>query len=720
MSTGPRSFATAAILAAGMAWLAPDTQTELSAADNTGVITGVVRSDDGPEAGVWVIAETDDLRTTFRKIVVTDDEGRYLLPELPPAAYDVWVRGYGLVDSDPVRATPDHELHLRATVARTPQDAAQVYPSNYWLSLIELPSANEFPGTGPTGNGISPEMKTQGEWINNLKGCQRCHQVGSKRTREVPDREDFDSTIAAWDHRVQRGQRGALMNSFMTRWGRERGLKMMADWTDRIAAGAVPEAPPRPTGVERNVVITMWNWGNNVAFVHDEIATDKRNPRVNANGPIYGVDIGNDYLLVTDPHEHHSTMIKIPLRADRSTVPSMFTTEGFEPWRDFGARAVWNDPANPHNPMLDSAGRVWLTTRIRHPDNPDWCREGSDNAYAKYFPLERSSRQAGYYDPETKAFVLIDTCFGTHHLQFAEDGNDTLYFSGGGQVIGWIDTKTYDETGDERSSQGWCPQVLDTNGDGRITKPWNEPPSRGGSNEAAFDPALDTRIVVGAYGIIASPLDDAIWVVSDDYPGQLLRLNPGDNPPRTCSSELYTVPVERGYRTRGLDVDRNGVLWTALAGSSHFASFDRTRCVVFNGPAVRNGRQCDEGWTLHKTPGPLFAGTDIGTDFHYYNWVDQFNTLGLGKNVPITNGSSSDSLLALDPETGEWVILRVPYPQGFHSRGLDGRIDDPTSGWKGRGVYATYGADAAWHVEGGPVEPGNLVKFQIRPDPLAR
>ena len=93
MATGPRSFAIAAILAAGVAWLAPDSQTELSAADNTGVITGVVRSDDGPEAGVWVIAETDELQTTFRKIVVTDDEGRYLLPELPPAAYDVWVRG---------------------------------------------------------------------------------------------------------------------------------------------------------------------------------------------------------------------------------------------------------------------------------------------------------------------------------------------------------------------------------------------------------------------------------------------------------------------------------------------------------------------------------------------------------------------------------------------------------------------------------------------------
>ena len=493
---GPRLFVVAVMLAVGVAWLS-DSQTRLSAADDTGVIKGIVRSDNGPEAGVWAIAETDDLQTKFRKIVVTDDEGRYLLPELPSATYNVWVRGYGLVDSDPVRVTPDQELHLTGNVARTPQDAAQVYPSNYWLSLIDLPSASEFPGTGPTGNGINPNMATQDEWINNLKGCQRCHQVGSKRTREVPNPEDFDSTIAAWDHRVQRGQRGALMNSFMTRWGRARSLEMMADWTDRIAAGAVPEAPPRPTGVERNVVITMWNWRNNVAFVHDQIATDKRNPRVNANGPIYGVDIGNDYLLVTDPNERYSTMVKVPLRADRSTVPSMFTTEGFEPWRDFGARAVWNDPANPHNPMLDGTGRLWLTTRIRPPDNPDWCREGSDSTYAEYFPVERSFRQAGYYDPETEAFVLIDTCFGTHHLQFAEDANDTLYFSGGGQVIGWIDTKIYDETGDERFSQGWYPQVLDTTGDGRITKPWNEPPRLGSASAAVFDPSLDTRVVVG-------------------------------------------------------------------------------------------------------------------------------------------------------------------------------------------------------------------------------
>ena len=169
------------------------------AADNDGVIRGAVTSTNGPEAGVWVIAETDDLETVFRKIVVTGDDGRYVLPELPDATYDVWVRGYGLVDSEPVAGRPDQELDLTAVVAATPQEAAQVYPSTYWLSLIELPAAHEFPGTGPEGNGINPLMGSQSEWINNLKGCQRCHQVGNQRTREVPDLDDFDSARSAWD-----------------------------------------------------------------------------------------------------------------------------------------------------------------------------------------------------------------------------------------------------------------------------------------------------------------------------------------------------------------------------------------------------------------------------------------------------------------------------------------------------------------------------------------
>jgi hypothetical protein len=111
--------------------------------------------------------------------------------------------------------------------------------------------------------------------------------------------------------------------------------------------------------------------------------------------------------------------------------------------------------------------------------------------------------------------------------------------------------------------------------------------------------------------------------------------------------------------------------------------------------------------------------TSGSADFHYYNWVDQFNTLGLGADVPIANGTTSDALLALDPDAGEWVVLRVPYPLGFYSRGLDGRIDDAAAGWKGRAVWADFGTNTPWHLEGGPGTKSKMVKFQLRPDPLA-
>jgi hypothetical protein len=701
------------------------------AADNTGVMTGTVTSTKGPEAGVWVIAETDELQTKFRKIVVTNDQGKFLLPELPKAAnYKVWVRGYGLADSKPVVAKPDQDLKLTAPLPKSPQEAAQVYPASYWASLMEPPKPGEFPGTGPSGNGINPSLKTQSDWISIMKSCERCHQLGTKITREIPDRKNFESSVAAWDDRVKRGQRGSEMNAFMTRFGRPRALKMLADWSDRIAAGAVPEPPPRPRGIERDVVITMWNWGDEYGLNHDEISTDRRNPRFNANGLVYGVDWTNDWLLITDPVNNTSTRLKVPTRADGSTMRGLPPT-GFQPFRYFGKRAVWNNPAGPHNPMFDTTGRVWITTSIRAAANPDYCKEGSSNPFALYYPLARSGKQAGYYDPKTEKFTLIDTCFGTHHLQFAEDADNTLYFSDpGGTAVGWLNTKMYDQTGDEQRSQGWCPTVIDTNGDGRITKPWNEPVSgraTGDEDTAAsrlgkFDPTRDTRINVGAYGVIVNPVDNTLWGATDEVevPGQIFRIERGSNPPLTCKTERYMLPKERGYRPRGIDVDRNGVIWTALAGSAQLASFDRRKCKTFGGPNILEGRQCDEGWTFYKEPGPTYEKTDTGSEFNYYNWVDQFNTLGLGANVPIANGSGSDSLLVFRPDTGQWVTLRVPYPMGFHSRGVDGRIDDPGAGWKGRGIYSTYGADAAWHVEGGPVEKGNLVKFQIRPDPLAR
>ena len=717
-ATSRIGLAGAVLLAGGMLWL---TGANASAAGDD--IGGVVRSAAGGEAGVWVIAETDDLETTFRKIVVTGDDGRFLVPDLPDADYAVWVRGYGLVDSDKHPARPGDDVTLAVTAAATPQEAARIYPASYWYSLLEVPAASEFPGTGADGNGISQRMRHQAEWIDRLKdGCQLCHQMGNMATREMPmlNLDDFDSTLDAWEHRVQVGRSGPSMSSGLNRMGRERALGLFADWTDRIAAGEVPPAPPRPQGQERNLVLTQWGWGDTMAMVHDEIATDKRNPTLYPNGPLYGV--GGAGLVITDPVTHRSvrmdmtTRVPMPERGD-----SYAGTTALIPSPYWGTERPTTRGYSAHNPMLDAKGRLWITQSIRPPENPDWCRDGSDHPSAKNFPISRSQRQLSYYDTESGEFVHVDTCYMTHHLQFAEDENDTLWLSGSTDVVGWLNTKLHDETGDEQAAQGWCPTVVDTSGDGVIGE-YTEP---GEPLEAGKDMRLDGF----AYGIIPNPVDGSIWIARRlPVPGSIVRLDLGDSPPETCSAEVYEPPFENpdvdpsqwGHGGRGIDVDRNGVLWTALGGSGHLASFDRGKCAVRSGPTA-TGQHCPEGWTLYPTPGPQMKGvTAAGSaDFHYYNWVDQFDTLGLGANVPIANGTSSDALLALLPDSGEWVTLRVPYPLGFYTRGLDGRIDDREAGWKGRGVWASYDSVTNWHNEGGKGMTSEIVRFQIRPHPLA-
>src|ERR1700693_992667 len=200
-------------------------------------IAGVVTSSKGPEAGVWVIAETKDLGTGYRKIVVTADQGRNLVPDLPKANYTVWVRGSGRVDSAKVQPAPGKPLDLKAVIAPSAKEAAQYYPAAYWYSLLHIPPKNDFPGTGPNGNGISERIRDQGEWIELTKtdGCEGCHQLGDKSTREIPSNLGaFDSSVAAWDRRIQSGQVGSTMSSRATQMGRKRALEMYADWTDRI------------------------------------------------------------------------------------------------------------------------------------------------------------------------------------------------------------------------------------------------------------------------------------------------------------------------------------------------------------------------------------------------------------------------------------------------------------------------------------------------------
>jgi hypothetical protein len=722
----------AATIAAGgaivMAAASPQTPAAPAAAQvavDSDDIGGVVTGPKGPEAGVWVIAETSDFATKMRKIVVTDDRGRYLVPDLPKASYRVWVRGYGLVDSRPVSTKPGSRLALTAVPAPNARAAAQYYPANYWYSLLRVPEKTAFPltvpvpvpaGRGTPGATTTRTFQSQDEWINAVKGCIVCHQMGDKGTRELPPGLGVsDSTFAGWDRRLRIGGNTGGFNG-VNQMGYDHMVGIYADWTDRIRAGELPEMPPRPEGRERNLVLTVWDVATPTSFVHDIISTDKRTPTLNANGLIFGVDYHNGLLVIVDPVKNTNQVVPFPTLDDKRTmgnpgfgaaanrveaVPSAYWTAA-----EFNPR---DDASNPNSLTEDELGRAWVASGVSAWENPATCTDGTLNKFAKQFPIATNDRHVSMYDPRTKTFKLIPTCFRSHHLNFAYDSDRTLYVEGG-QAIGWINTKMYDATGDAVASQGWCVPYFDSNGDGKI------------------DPKVDQRIQGGTYSVQPSPKDGSVWAASPGFPGKLLRMVRGANPPETCIFEAYNVPYKnsarpdlKGYLPRGIDIDSNGVVWTALAGSSQLASFDRSKCKILTGPTA-TGDHCPEGWTFYPFPGPNFKGVTEQTtaEWAYYNWVDKHNTFGMGENIPIVNGTNSDSLLALDPATGKWTTLRVPYPLSFYQRGLDGRIDDPNAGWKGRGLWAVNGTRTPWHMETGKGQPSTMVRFQIRPDPLAR
>ena len=687
---------------AGLAWLAADVAQAQPAGHAPDVradeIGGTVTSTAGPEAGVWVIAETGDFATRYAKIVVTDDSGRYLVPGLPKASYRVWVRGYGLADSEKVVAVPGRAVNLTAVVATDAATAAKVYPAAYWYAMLQVPEASELSHVPGGRNGYLM-------WIKNM-GCIGCHQLGNLATRTLPaSLGKFESSQAAWLRRISSGQAGGQMVGLAQGLLGGVPIKYFADWTDRIAAGELPASTPsRPSGLERNVIATVRDWADPKSYLHDLSGTDRRRPTVNGYGPLYGSpELSTDNLAILDPVRNVATTFKVPVR-DADT-PTTHDDAVVAPSPYWGAEPIWDSRASLHNPMLDGRGRVWLTARVRAPANPAFCKEGSSHPSARAFPADRSDRQLAMYDPKSGRYTFIDTCFSTHHLQFAEDANDTLWTSGGREMVGWLDTKTFDRTGDAAAAQGWAPIVLDTNGSGALDA-WTEPGQ-------PADPHKDTRVAAGFYAVMPNPADGSVWgTVAFRYPGALLRFDP-----RTRLSEIYNVPLP-GFGVRGADIDRNGVVWVSL-GSGHLGSFDRGKCRgPLNGPKA-TGDHCPEGWSFHRLPGPSFASvSDASVESSYYTWVDQHDTLGLGANVPIATGNLFDGVHAL--VAGKFVTLRIPYPLGFYAKGMEGRIDDAAAGWKGRGLWLTSGDRTPWLKEGGKGTKPLIVQLQMRPSPLAR
>src|SRR5678815_1125849 len=210
-------------------------------------------------------------------------------------------------------------------------------------------------------------------------------RMGNEYTRTIPPMfRNIDSPAQAWLRRVQSGQAGSSMVGGLGQLGRERATAEFGDWTTRIEKGELPfDAPARPQGIERNIVITQWDWATDKEYLHDEIATDKRNPSVNANGLLYGSpEESSDQLPVLDPVNHKASHVKVPFRDPKTQGQP----KPLQPSPVWGDEAIWDSHTTVHNPMFDERGRVWYTGRIRPAENPSYCKAGSEHPSAKATP----------------------------------------------------------------------------------------------------------------------------------------------------------------------------------------------------------------------------------------------------------------------------------------------------------------------------------------------
>ena len=172
-------------------------------------------------------------------MVVTDDQGRFVIPELPRPTTGlgarVWPAGFGQGAGQAWRP-----LELKAVTAPTEKAAAQYYPGVYWYSMIEMPGKDQFPGTGDKGNGIAPTMKTQNAWVDTVKNmCQSCHALGTRGIREVPEMFRSKAVLHCLGVRTQAGQAMPYMALALGSLGPEKAFTMFSQWTDRIAAGRI-------------------------------------------------------------------------------------------------------------------------------------------------------------------------------------------------------------------------------------------------------------------------------------------------------------------------------------------------------------------------------------------------------------------------------------------------------------------------------------------------
>ncbi len=323
--------------------------------------------------------------------------------------------------------------------------------------------------------------------------------------------------------------------------------------------------------------------------------------------------------------------------------------------------------------------------------------------------MDRAVRHLAVLDPKTMKYTFVETCYSTHHPQFGYDANDTLWTSGGGPVVGWLNTKMFDETGDAAKSQGWTALVLDTNGNGKRDA-YTEP-------DQPADPTKDRRINSPFYAVMPSPVDGSIWGSTLGYPGAVVRLVAGFESARDGARRGLQRAAARLRRAR-----RRHRQQGRRVGVDGQRPHRQLRSTQVQGAAQRpegHRRSLSRGLVVLQVSGSRLPG--------HRRQQRRVELLLLGRSAQHVRPGQRCADVHRQPErrliayaNGRMVVLRVPYPIGFYAKGFDGRIDDPKAGWKGRGLWAANGDRTPWLIEGGKGTKPLAAHFQLRPDPLAK
>ena len=359
---------------------------------------------------------------------------------------------------------------------------------------------------------------------------------------------------------------------------------MYADWTDRIAAGELPAAEPsRPQGKERNVVVTMWDWADPKVYLHDEIASDKRNPDGQRQRPDLRRARRERRLSARsiDPKTHTRVDDQAAPFASRTRrAPSSTPPAGPSPY--WGDEAIWNSQTTVHSFAMDKQARVWAAARVRKPADAGVVPSGIGSSVRKALPDQSGAARPEHVRPEDQA--------AHDHRHVLHVGPRELRRQRRALVIvrtgGRRGLVRHTDLGQDARREAGAGLERVRRSTTTATASATPTPSR----TSPPIPTKDKRLNVQFYG--DSPANRRLGVgIGPGHAGRARplrsrRASAGDGAvggTTRCRGTTRSAKVQ-GFAPRGMDIDSKNVVWTVLS-SGHLASFDRSKCKgPLNGP----------------------------------------------------------------------------------------------------------------------------------------